>query len=103
MLALHPRSVRLRHFAAPALVASLATATALVPLSRRPLAVVASAYLAVLGAASALDGRGLDPPARRRLPVVFAAMHIGWGVGFAERVGALSSPRLRSATRSRPR
>jgi cellulose synthase/poly-beta-1,6-N-acetylglucosamine synthase-like glycosyltransferase len=103
VLALHPRSVRMRHLAAPALVASLATAAVLVPLSRRPLAVVASAYLAGLGIASALDGRGLDPPAQRRLPVVFAAMHIGWGVGFAERVGALSSPRLRNASRGGPR
>ena len=43
-------------------------------------------YLTLIAGGSALLGRGLDPGARARLPLVFATMHGAWGVGF------LSSP-----------
>ena len=99
VLRLHPRSVRLRHLAAPALVVSLGTAAALLPFSSRPIAVVASAYVAGVAIAIAVDGRGLDAPALLRLPVVFTAMHIGWGVGFTEGIVALAAPGLRDTPR----
>jgi succinoglycan biosynthesis protein ExoA len=59
---------------------------AVVALRRPGLAAAAVApYAAALAAASALTARsGPDRAARLRLPAAFAAMHIGWGVGFWE-------------------
>ena len=89
---LHPGSVRLRHLAAPALVAWLAGA-ALVATRRRRWAVAAVAPYAVgLAAASVATARRLDDAeARRLVPVAFAAMHIGWGFGFWEGLARTAS------------
>ena len=84
---LHPESLGLRHLAAPALVASWTLA--LLPGKRRPrrliMAVgpyVAALTLATLRARSALDATA----SRRALPAAFAAMHVGWGIGFWEQI-----------------
>jgi succinoglycan biosynthesis protein ExoA len=97
---LHPGSLRPRHLAAPALVALLAVTTALVP--RRPLLAAAAVapYPLALAAATAVTARKLDD--RKALPWVpaaFAAMHVGWGLGFWE--GVLSGGRGRRASLSR--
>ena len=86
---LHPRSLKLRHFLPPLLVAWLAAA-ALAGL-RRPAvgAAMAAPYAAALAAASATTARQLDPPARRFVPVSFLAMHIGWGLGVWSRIGQM--------------
>jgi succinoglycan biosynthesis protein ExoA len=81
---LHPESLQARHLAAPALVVYLAAALLLALRGRPRLAVAAVApYLAGLGVASVQAGReGLTTGERLRLPLAFAAMHLGWGVGF---------------------
>ena len=78
----HPTSVRGRHFMAPALVGGLAAA-GLVGL-RRPgrAAAVVTPYLVALAVASARTARELDPAARPWVAPAFAAMHLGWGIGF---------------------
>jgi len=79
---LHPRSLRVRHLMAPALVASFALIGAFsVVRPRRALAAL-TPYLAALGVAGATTARRVDPPARPYVPAAFAAMHIGWGIGF---------------------
>ncbi len=95
---LHPESLRFRHFAAPALVASWVAAAAAAP--RNPkLALAATApYLAGLAAASALGSRRLrEPKAKALLPAAFLAMHVGWGIGFWE--GLVKNPRKLPALR----
>jgi succinoglycan biosynthesis protein ExoA len=81
----HPGSLGLRHLLPPALVAWLAGA-AVVGVRRPGLAAAALApYAAALAAATALTARSVpDRGARLRLPAAFAAMHVGWGVGFWE-------------------
>lgn len=81
--AMHPRSLKPRHLAAPTLVASWLLAAALgfrwpwVPL----LAFVP--YAIALLIASAITARKVDGwTARRALPGAFLAMHLGWGIGF---------------------
>src|SRR5207244_2884672 len=72
----HPRSVRPRHLAAPALIAALATAAAAVP--RRPKLAVALAvpYAGALALCTAQTARRLpDPVSRRWVGPAFAAMH----------------------------
>lgn len=84
-LAAHPRSLRPRQLAAPALVAALALGGPLALISR-PIRLLFGLLLFAYGAANLLasvqaaarSGWGLLP----RLPAVFAAMHISWGAGF---------------------
>ncbi|QIK68261.1 glycosyltransferase [Nocardioides sp. HDW12B] len=86
----HPGSVRLRHLAAPALVASAAVGAAVLvtgAVDRKWVALAAAPYPTALLAASLLTASEVeDPAARPYLPAAFAAMHVGWGLGFWEGV-----------------
>jgi succinoglycan biosynthesis protein ExoA len=92
---LHPRSIRLRHLMAPALVASLVAALALGVF--RPLlgAALIAPYALALVVAGAVAGRELDRPARLRVPLAFLAMHVGWGLGFWQGLGESTLDLLR--------
>ncbi len=98
----HPRSLRLRHLMAPALVAELTVAAVLG--ARRPswgLALLAP-YAIALSAATATTAAQLeDRAARRWLAPAFAAMHLGWGVGFWQGMGDLALRTMRSRWMSR--
>jgi cellulose synthase/poly-beta-1,6-N-acetylglucosamine synthase-like glycosyltransferase len=78
----HPRSLRARHLAAPALVAAFGTAAVVAP--RRPAvaAAICAPYAVALGAASIVTAAGVDRRARPYVPAAFAAMHLAWGAGF---------------------
>lgn len=79
----HPRSVRARHLAAPALVAALATAAVAAPRHPRLAAGLVAPYVAALVVATGMTARELpDPESRRWVAPAFVAMHVGWGVGF---------------------
>ena len=97
--ALHPRSIAVRHLVAPGVVAWL-TASAVTAL-RRPRRGFAGAlpYVLALAVASALSGRSLPPDARRWLPPAFAAMHLGWGIGFWEGIAENRRQWLRTVLR----
>ncbi len=86
----HPGSVRLRHLAAPALVASAAVGAAALlsgAVDKKWVALAAAPYPTALVAASVLTaGEVEDRAARVYLPAAFAAMHVGWGIGFWEGV-----------------
>ena len=83
MLMKHPRSVRARHLAAPALVLALAAGIALAivgfPL---PLAVLLFTYISTIVVGSAIVGLRRRDSAAVLLPVALATMHLNWGVGF---------------------
>jgi glycosyltransferase involved in cell wall biosynthesis len=81
----HPESGAVRHYVAPALIAGLVLGVLLLPFRRLRVLALApfAAYGAAVVAVSALTARtvrGLT--ARVTLPAAFAAMHIGWGLGF---------------------
>ena len=81
----HPESAALRHFAAPAMVAMLAGALALLPFRPRWALALVAPYAGVImvGVATTVpkvQGRA----ARRAVPRAFLAMHVGWGLGFWE-------------------
>lgn len=91
---LHPGSVRLRHLAAPALVASYATAPFIAMRRPRPTALFIALYPSALLVASLSTTRRLnDLKARRWVPAAFVAMHFGWGLGFWEGVAGVLSGR----------
>jgi hypothetical protein len=93
---LHPESVAPRHLAAPALVAGLAAGVALLPWRPRVLGALGGLYGAALAVGTASQLRSTrDPWVLARVPVAFAAMHLGWGLGFWQGIAA----RLRSPLR----
>lgn len=79
----HPRSLRWRQLAPPALVVALVGSGAgLATRWRGAAAVVPLAYLGALVAASVWEGVRRRQPAAVALPVALATMHLSWGVGF---------------------
>lgn len=84
-LRLHPGSLKPRQLVAPAFVAALVVGAALAPLGAAPriawLAVLAL-YALADAAASLVVGRRAGWDLLFIAPVVFATMHIAWGLGF---------------------
>ena len=77
MLRRHPRSLRARQLAPPALLLGLAAA------GLGAAALLPGAYAAVLLAAPlASAGAHGEPRAAILLPAVLATMHLAWGAGF---------------------
>ena len=115
VLSRHPRSLRRRQLAPPALVLGLAASGALAaagalgavlpglhppPAGASLLglsALVPGAWLCALTLGSAWVGVRRRSPAACLLPLVLATMHLGWGIGFV-----LSPSRLRSPRRAVP-
>jgi hypothetical protein len=87
---LHPDSLRWRHLAPPALSVLVAvTAAAGVSGRARAAGIAISPYVVSLAAASIDASSALDRPLDKALlPPAFAAMHLGWGLGFWSGVGA---------------
>ena len=75
----HPKSLRWRQAAPPALVAALASSLVAV-VFRRSALLVPAVYAAAVLVASASNGRSTREIAW--LTVIFPAMHVSWGVGF---------------------
>lgn len=84
----HPESASARYLAPPAMVVTcaLGVAVGLAGTVTHPGLLAGFAvpvvYLAGVSAVAWVDGRRLDPAARRRLPLAMAAMHLSWGAGF---------------------
>lgn len=88
----HPRSVRVRHLAPPALVAWLALAAVLLPVQPLVAGLMLLPYALAIGLASALILRRLPAhSSRRSVPAALLAMQVGWGVGFWQGLRAAST------------
>jgi succinoglycan biosynthesis protein ExoA len=98
---LHPASVRPRHLAPPILVLSLAGAAIASPAAPTVAIALVGAYAVALAVAAAVDGRDLrGVAAKAALPAAFAAMHVGWGIGFLKGLAAAAfgrGPRSRGS------
>ena len=83
MLGRHPRSLRWRQAAAPALALGLAGSAALAAAGLLAAAAVLPAlYATVLSGAAAVKAVGSRDPAALLLPAVLGTMHLAWGAGF---------------------
>jgi succinoglycan biosynthesis protein ExoA len=80
----NPGVIRPYHLVAPALVAAIPVAAALMPAKRGRRAVVTAAvlYAAACTAAGVVAGRGETLAVRMRIPAVFPVLHLAWGTGF---------------------
>jgi succinoglycan biosynthesis protein ExoA len=87
---LHPRSLRARHLAAPALIGSWVLGVALLPLVPWLALPILAPYPLALAAATLATARKVRGSARWWIAPAFFAMHVGWGLGFWE--GVLRPP-----------
>ena len=84
----HPRSLRPRHLAAPALVLECVVALgALLSGHPRRAAAIIAPYLLALTVATASTAPRVERGARRYILPAYPAMHLGWGIGFWQQVG----------------
>lgn len=80
---LHPSSLSPRHLAAPALCGYLTVAAVVGTRRPRLAGALVAPYPVAVAVAVALTARRLDRATDRAwLPAAFAAMHLGWGLGF---------------------
>ncbi|MDE0162684.1 MAG: glycosyltransferase family 2 protein [Acidimicrobiaceae bacterium] len=103
VLVRNPRSLRIRQFAAPALVAGLACSAFALALGRLRGAALPVLYAGAC-AAAAIRMRGvlLGRLDRARAAAAFAVMHLSWGAGFlAGRARNLRAAAQRAASESR--
>ncbi len=83
MLLTHPGSLRLRHLAAPLLALGLAASVGVAVMGMLWWALALPLlYLAVLALGSAASGLRRREPSAIIMPIVLAAMHLSWGIGF---------------------
>lgn len=82
VLALHPRSLKLRQLASPALVAYIATIGVLGALFPQALVGMFPYALALLVASAITAPKVVGIRSKLWVPFAFAAMHLGWGLGF---------------------
>ena len=81
----HPRQMRPRQFVPPIFVAALLGSALLAPFTRLrglPLALVAGSYILADLAASVWTARKGGWQYLPLLPIVFATLHLSWGLGF---------------------
>ena len=96
MLLRHPRSLRVRQLAPPALLLGLGASTALAAAGLSAAALVPGAYAALLLGAPLLSARArCDPRAAILLPAVLATMHLAWAGGFLAPFGGPRAPGAR--------
>ena len=82
MVALHPRSIRLRQLAAPALIVGLAASAVTVPFRPTAAAIVPGAYFVALLITASAEAVRRQDPALLLLITAIPVMHIAWGIGF---------------------
>ena len=93
MLMRHPRSLRIRQLAAPALVGGLAVSAAQLAAGRWRGAALPVLYAGACAIAAArLGGTLPDRRDRARAAAAFAVMHLAWGAGFVAGRPAAPSP-----------
>lgn len=93
----HQGTLNLRYLAPPIAVVAIAAGAVAGLLGFWPGWILPGGYAAAMIAGAAVEGRGLPLAAWARLPLVFATMHLTWGVGFLT-----SPPRLGQPTPVKP-
>jgi succinoglycan biosynthesis protein ExoA len=88
----HPGSLRRSHVLAPGLVLTAAAASAAPRPLRRAARAGLAAYAAAVLATSARELRSAPATDAAALPLVFATMHLAWGVGFLRGCATLGVP-----------
>jgi hypothetical protein len=88
----HQGTLNLRYLAPPLAVVAMAAGAVAGAFGFWPGWIVPGGYAVAIMAGAAVEGRGLPPSAWIRLPLVFATMHLSWGVGFLTSPPGLGQP-----------
>ncbi len=102
MLSLHPRSVRPRQIAAPALVLGMALSLPLAAAGWAAGWILPGTYALALLIASALSVFDRGFKIAFLMPAAFAIMHLGWGTGFIAGIPRALTMRLQGASGGGP-
>jgi len=78
----HPESVNLRYLAPPLALLGIVAGLVLGAIGFWPAYALPLGYVAAVVAAALTEGRRLPPRGLLALPLVFAVMHMSWGLGF---------------------
>ena len=90
----HQGTLNLRYLAPPIAVAAMTVGVVAGAFGFWPGWVLPGGYAALMVVGGAVTGRGLPPSAWVRLPLVYATMHIAWGVGFLTSSPSLGRPKV---------
>jgi hypothetical protein len=93
----HQGTLNLRYLAPPIAVVAMTAGVVAGAFGFWPGWILPGGYAAAMIVGAAVEGRGLPPSAWVRLPLVFATMHVTWGVGFLT-----SPPRLGQPAPAKP-
>ncbi|REE98368.1 glycosyltransferase family 2 protein [Thermomonospora umbrina] len=89
----HQGTLNLRYLAPPLAVVAMAAGAVAGALGFWPGWLLPGGYVAVIMVGGSLaTGRGLPLPALMRLPMVYATMHVSWGIGFLTSPPGLGQP-----------
>ncbi|MFF5258683.1 glycosyltransferase family 2 protein [Actinomadura viridis] len=88
----HQGTLNLRYLAPPLAVVAIAAGVVAGAFGFWPGWLLPGGYAAAIVAGALVEGRGLSPAAWIRLPLVFATMHLSWGVGFLTSPPGLGQP-----------
>jgi hypothetical protein len=91
----HPKSVALRHLAPPLLFAWLLAGVVTMPFAPLVGGLMVAPYLLGIALASIITAKRVARGDRKHLPLIFPAMHIGWGYGFCRGVVDILQGKLR--------
>jgi glycosyltransferase involved in cell wall biosynthesis len=98
----HAGSVNLRYLAAPSAVLAMAAGVVLGLLGFWPGWLLPGGYAGAIALGSLVTGRRLPWRALLRLPLVYACMHVCWGVGFLTSPRRLPAQARQAAARAVP-
>lgn len=88
----HQGTLNLRYLAPPIAVVAMAAGVVAGAFGVWPGWILPGGYAAAMIVGAAVEGRGLPAAAWIRLPLVFATMHMTWGVGFLTSPPRLGQP-----------
>ncbi len=88
----HQGTLNFRYLAPPIAVVAIVAGVVAGAFGFWPGWIIPGAYAAGIVIGAAVEGRGLPPSAWARLPLVFATMHLSWGVGFLTSPPGLGQP-----------
>jgi glycosyltransferase involved in cell wall biosynthesis len=91
----HQGTLNLRYLAPPIAVVAIVVGVVAGALGFWPAWILPAGYAAAIIAGSVPTGRGLPVGAWLRLPIVYATMHLSWGIGFLVSPPSLGRPRER--------
>jgi hypothetical protein len=89
----HQGTLNLRYLAPPIAVVAMTAGVVAGAFGFWPGWILPGGYAAAIVVGAVVTGRGLPPSAWTRLPLVYATMHISWGLGFLTSPPRLGQPK----------